>query len=56
MIKDAWKRFDTPLIRRKDIDWEALAAGGPNEYGMKLKQVKPIKSQAIRDLLEGSKK
>ena len=53
VVKDAWRKFDTPLKRRTDIDWEALEAGGPDEYGMKLKQVKPvIKSPEVRELLE----
>jgi ParB-like chromosome segregation protein Spo0J len=26
--------------RRTDIDWDALEAAGPNEYGMKLRKVK----------------
>jgi len=40
VIKDGWRRFDTPLKRRKDIDWDSLK---PDEYGMKLKQVREIK-------------
>lgn len=35
-----WKKFRNPLKRRTDIDWEALEAAGPNDYGMVLKRVK----------------
>jgi len=47
-----WKRFDQPLIRRKDIDWDSLERGGVDEMGMQLKQLKAIKSQALKDMLE----
>jgi hypothetical protein len=50
VVKDAWKRFDTPLKLKPGID---LAAMEPNEYGMVLKQVKPIKSEALRKLVAG---
>lgn len=46
-----WRKFDTPLKRRADVDWEALKRGGPNEYGMELKQVGPIKSAELRRLV-----
>lgn len=50
VIKDQWKRFDNPLIRRKDIDWDNL---GSNEYGLGLKQVADeVKSDQVRKLLE----
>jgi hypothetical protein len=49
IVKDAWKRFDTPLKLKPGID---LAALEPNEYGMQLRQVKPIKSEALRKLVE----
>lgn len=50
VVKDAWKRFDTPLRLKPGID---LSAMEPNEYGMKLKQVRPIKSETLRALVEG---
>jgi len=51
MVHDSWKKFDTPLIRRKDIDWDNLPA--IDEYGMKLKQVAPeIKSETLRALVK----
>ena len=50
VIKDQWKRFDTPLIRRKDIDWDAL---GTNEYGLTLTQVaETVRADDVRNLLE----
>lgn len=53
VVRDSWRKFDTPLIRRTDIDWEALEKGGPNEYGMVLKQVKEeVKSPELRALLD----
>jgi len=51
VVHDSWKKFDTPLIRRKDIDWDNLPA--IDEYGMKLKQVAPeIKSETLRVLVK----
>lgn len=55
VVRGAWKGFDTPLIRRTDIDWEALANAGTDEHGLRLKQVADtIKSQVIRDLVDHS--
>lgn len=51
VIRDTWKKFDTPLKRRTDIDFDALEADGPNEFGMKLQQVKVVKSPFIQQLL-----
>jgi len=50
VVKDAWRRFDTPLRLKPGIDLAALPK--VNEYGMTLKQVKPIKSEALRRLVE----
>lgn len=50
VVKDSWRKFDTALIRRTDIDWDKLES---NNYGMKLKQVKEqVKSKELRKLLE----
>ena len=49
VVKDAWRRFDTPLKLKPGVD---LAAMEPNEYGMRLTQVKPVKSERLRKLLE----
>jgi len=51
-VHSNWMRFDTPLIRRSDIDWEALEAAGPSELGMTLKAVAEIKSGELKDLYE----
>ena len=50
VVKDSWKKFDTLLIRRKDIDWDTLES---NNYGLKLKQVaEKVKSKELQKLLE----
>ena len=48
VVKGAWKNFDTQLIRRTDIDWDALTK---NNFGMKLTQVKDVKSDDLKKLL-----
>lgn len=55
IIKDSWRDFDTPLIRRKDIDFSKLKT---NDYGMKLVQVgKEVKDPDLRkELKEYEKK
>lgn len=57
VVKDQWKRFDTPLVRRKDIDWDNLKT---NEYGLTLKQVaEDVRADDVKKLLEdknGSKR
>ncbi len=51
VIKGSWRYFDTPLIRREDIDWENLAP--VDEYGMKLRQVgDQVKSPALQAMLD----
>ena len=53
VVRAAWRKFHQPLIRRADLDWDALAQGGSDEYGMKLKQVAPeVRSRSLRDLLD----
>jgi hypothetical protein len=48
VVKNAWKNFDTPLIRKTD----AVISNEPNEYGMKLKQVADeVKSEKLRSML-----
>jgi hypothetical protein len=52
VVRDSWRKFDTPLKRRSDIDFEAIE---PSEYGLELKQVGPeIKSRRLQRLLEKS--
>jgi len=49
-IRDDWKKFDTPLIRRTDIDWENLPP--IDNYGLSLVQVsEQIKSKYLQDLM-----
>lgn len=51
VIRGAWAGFDTPLIRRTDIDWDNLPP--IDEYGLDLIQVaEEIRSPVIRDILE----
>ena len=49
VVKDSWRRFDTPLKLKPGIN---LTDMQPNEYGMKLVQVKPVKSKDLKALLE----
>lgn len=50
VVADYWKRFDTPLERRTDIDWSELEN---IQYDMQLKQVREeIKSPRVRKLLQ----
>ena len=50
VVRDSWRKFDTPLVRRKDIDWDNLPSF--DEYGLELKQVgKEIKSPILRDFM-----
>jgi hypothetical protein len=41
-----WKRFDCPLRPRAD------AADGPGDYGMRLVVTKPIRSEALRAMVD----
>ena len=53
VIKDQWRKFDTQLIRRKDIDWDKVAE---SKYDMELVQVADtIKSERIKKILKDSK-
>lgn len=45
VIRDAWKKFDTPLRLKPGVDLAALAA---NEYGSQLVEKKPVKSETLR--------
>jgi hypothetical protein len=50
-IKHTWRRFDTPLILRDDVDLSKLPA--VDEYGVELRQVADaVESPAMRELLE----
>ena len=47
-----WRKFDTPLRRREDIDWKALAAGGADEFGLVMRAAAPVKSPELRRLFD----
>lgn len=49
VIRDSWRKFDTPLIRKPEVNLDKLE---PNEYGMKLRKVSPIKSENLRKFFE----
>ena len=52
VVHNAWQKFDTELIRRDDIDWNAIEN---QDYQIKLVQVKDeIKSERIRSIFEKS--
>jgi len=51
-VADNWKRFDTPLKRRTDIDWSSL---GTDEFGMQLKALEEPNSPKLKELLERSR-
>jgi TET-Associated Glycosyltransferase len=51
VVRDGWRGFDQPLIRRTDIDWDALPA--VDEYGMVLEQrAAEIRSPLVRALVD----
>ena len=51
VIRDSWRKFDQPLIRRTDIDWDALASR--DEYGLRLQQVaEEVRSPIVRGLVD----
>lgn len=47
-VRNSWQSFTTPLRRRPD----AVIPSEPNEYGLELRAVKPIRTDAIRRLLD----
>jgi len=53
VIRGAWSGFDTPLIRRTDLDWSALPP--VDEYGLQLSQVtETIRSPLIARIFDES--
>jgi hypothetical protein len=50
VVKDAWKQFDTPLRLKPGVERPTA----PNEYGMQLTQLKPIRSARLRALVADS--
>ena len=53
VVKNSWRDFKTPLIRRNDIDWNNLPL--INNYGMELKIVNEIKSESLKKFYEENK-
>lgn len=51
VVRKAWQGFDTKLKRREGIDFGQLT---DNEYGMRLTQVAPVRSEHLRTMLEES--
>jgi len=49
VIKNNWKQFTTPLIRRKDIDWGKIEK---TDNEMKLVAVANVKSERLKKLLK----
>lgn len=50
VIRDQWKKFDTPLKRRSDINWSDLPA--VDNYGLSLVRVAgEVKSEMLRNML-----
>jgi hypothetical protein len=46
-IAFTWQKFNTPLIKKKDI----VIPKEPNEYGLKIKIKNKIKSESLKKLL-----
>jgi hypothetical protein len=53
VVKDSWKRFDTPLKLKEGVDLEALKRQGPREYGMRLRPVEgaQVESDRLKKLM-----
>jgi pimeloyl-ACP methyl ester carboxylesterase len=47
VVRNAWQKFDNPLILKPDINLEEIK---PNDYGITLRQIKPIKSDAVKQI------
>jgi hypothetical protein len=52
VIKDSWRCFKQPLIRRSDIDWDNLPK--IDNFGMKLIMLKEIKSKELQKMYQQS--
>lgn len=53
VVKNSWKGFDTPLIRRTDINWHELAPPPQSdEYGATLIKLAPINSPSLQTLFD----
>lgn len=49
VVKDTWRRFTTPLRLKPGVD---LGAIEPNEYGLELVELAPIRSRRLRELVD----
>ncbi|MCP4897338.1 MAG: hypothetical protein GY906_10240 [bacterium] len=47
VVRNAWKDFDTQLIPVGEIDRT------PDNYGLELKAVRPVRSESLRKLIDG---
>jgi len=45
-----WQKFDTPLRFREGVSLDQFTQ--PNEYGLKIREVRPVKSPSLRKLLD----
>ena len=45
-VINAWKDFTHPLIKRNDIDWDAIKQ---KKWKIKLKELQPVKNASLRD-------
>ncbi len=55
VVHSSWRKFDTPLKRREDIDWDNLPE--IDNFGLELTQAKPeIKSKELKKLLASEKR
>lgn len=50
IVKDSWRRFDTPLILKPGLSLDDFKQ--VDEYGMTLQQLKPIQSDELRQLVQ----
>ena len=50
VVKDSWRKFDTQLIRRPDVDFDALSE--VDNKGLKLTQKGEVKSSQVKRLLD----
>jgi len=50
VVRDQWRRFDTPLRRKPDADLPPRAAD--DEYGLRLRAVKPVAAESLRRLVD----
>ena len=47
VIKNQWQKFDTPLIKRKDINWDDIKS---TKYNIELVKIKDIKSENVKKI------